>query len=255
MGIGEAIAITLAKEGVNLILCSRSKDKLQTVRDAVKAANSEVNVACIPCDIQNYSQVNDAVRIATQEIGQIDILVNNAGLALGAPKRFFELGIEEVQQMNGTNVQGVMNATHAVLNQGGMWRRGEGSIIMVSSTTALEVPPFPGESVYHANKACIEAFSNALRVETNGSNIKVMVLRPGVVRTHFHLQRVQHDQGMMDDFMSGYEPLVPEDLAEVIPWMLKAPKRVTTRAIDVIPTAQRALVSFDKEWDKRNNIA
>lgn len=147
-----------------------------------------------------------------------------------------------------------MNATHAVLNEGGMWNRGEGSIVMVSSTTALEVPPFPGESVYHANKACIEAFSNSLRVETNGSNIKVMVLRPGVVRTHFHLQRVQHDQDAMDGFMAGYEPLMPEDLSDVLPWMLKAPKRVTMRAVDVIPTAQRALVSFDRDWNTRNGI-
>lgn len=75
------------------------QDKLKGVRDKVKAAYPDVNIAYIPCDIRDYDAVRNAVRIAKQEIGNIDILVNNAGLALGAPKRFFELDIGEVEQM------------------------------------------------------------------------------------------------------------------------------------------------------------
>jgi len=59
----------------------------------------------------------------------------------------------------------------------------------VTSTTGLEVPPFPGEAVYHASKACQEAFTNVLRTELVGTDIKVLALRPGVVATNFHEQR------------------------------------------------------------------
>lgn len=84
--------------------------------------------------------------------------------------------------MNNTNVNGVMFVTYAVLNAS-MAPRNTGIILNVTSTTALEVPPFPGEAVYHANKACQEAFTNALRNELSGTNIRVLALRPGVVET------------------------------------------------------------------------
>jgi short-subunit dehydrogenase len=64
-----------------------------------------------------------------------------------------------------------------------------GTILNVTSTTGLEVPPFPGEAVYHASKACQEAFSNVLRTELVGTDIKVLCLRPGVVATNFHEAR------------------------------------------------------------------
>lgn len=230
------------------------QDKLQAVRSRIKDAHPGVKIGIYPCDVQDSSAVEQAVKSATNDIGKIDILINNAGLAIGAPSRFWEMPISSAQTMTGTNVTGVMNATHAVLNAGEMWDRKTGTILNVSSTTALEVPPFPGEAVYHANKACLEAFSNALRVETAGSDIRVLVLRPGVVRTHFHLQRVEYDQGSMDEFMQGFEPLVPEDLADCVTFMLSRVGRVSVKALDCIPTAQRALVSFDREWNERNGV-
>jgi short-subunit dehydrogenase len=67
----------------------------------------------------------------------------------------------------------------------------------------LEVPLFPGEAVYHTNKAAQEAFTNALRNELNGMNIKVLALRPGCVATNYHFLRVGHDKGMYDSFLRG----------------------------------------------------
>lgn len=106
--------------------------------------------------------------------------------------------------MNGTNVSGMMYCTHAVLNSG-MLTAKSGIILNVTSTTALEVPPFPGEAVYHANKAAQEGFTNALRTELSGTNIRVLALRPGVVATNFHEQRVGYDKGMYDEFMEGFQ--------------------------------------------------
>lgn len=152
--------------------------------------------------------------------------------------------------MNGTNISGVMYTTHSVLNRT-MWPRKRGTIINVSSVTGLECPPFNGEAVYHANKACLEGFTNSLRMETAGSDIRVLTLRPGCVVNHFHLQRVKYDQDAMDEFFYGYEPLVSEDLAEAVVFMVSRPGRVSIKALDCVPSAQRALTLIDREWNAR----
>ncbi|KAI8669684.1 hypothetical protein NCS57_00784300 [Fusarium keratoplasticum] len=250
MGIGEATAKLLAEHGVNIALVSRSKDKLENVRNEITAKFPDVKVAVYPVDIQDQNQVENAVKAAISDLGQIDILINNAGLALGAPARFWELPIDQVAQMSGTNINGVMFTTHAVLNLS-MWPRKKGTILNVSSVTGLECPPFNGEAVYHASKAFLEGFTNSLRMETAGSDIRVLTLRPGCVDTHFHLQRVKYDQGAMDEFFEGYEPLAAEDLAQTVLYMLSLPSRISIKALDCVPTAQRSLTRFDREWNSR----
>lgn len=107
--------------------------------------------------------------------------------------------------MNSTNISGYMYATHSVLNRAMPPASAHGTILNITSTTALEAPPFPGEAVYHADKACQEGFTNALRNELCGSDIRVLALRPGVVAGHFHKQRVGGDEGAYEGFMEGYE--------------------------------------------------
>ncbi|KAI9154987.1 NAD(P)-binding protein [Paramyrothecium foliicola] len=250
MGIGEAIALKLAEHGVNIALVSRSKDKLESVRKSIGDKGFNVKVSVHAVDIQNYADVDQAVQDAINELGEIDILINNAGLALGAPARFWELPIEQVQQMAGTNINGVMYMTHSIIRRS-MWPRKKGVILNVSSVTGLECPPFDGEAVYHASKAFLEGFSNSLRMETSGSDIKVLTLRPGCVVTNFHLQRVKYDQDAMDEFLQGYEPLVAQDLADSVLYMLSLPSRISIKALDCVPTAQRALTRFDREWNSR----
>ncbi|TDZ16368.1 NADP-dependent 3-hydroxy acid dehydrogenase [Colletotrichum orbiculare MAFF 240422] len=251
MGIGAAIAKSLAEHGVNVALVARSKDKLEAVRDDISKEYPDVKIGVYPVDLQNQADVEKAVISVVSEIGDIDILINNAGLALGAPARFWELSIDQVAQMSGTNINGVMFTTHAVLNHS-MWGKKKGTILNVSSVTGLECPPFNGEAVYHASKAFLEGFTNSLRMETAGSDIRVLNLRPGCVTTHFHLQRVKYDQDAMDEFFQGYEPLVAEDLAETVIYMLSAPARISIKALDCVPTAQRALTRLDREWNARH---
>jgi 3-hydroxy acid dehydrogenase/malonic semialdehyde reductase len=189
MGIGAAIAKRLAAESATLILFARSGDKLATISSELKAAHQDLKVFTTTVDVQDHSALSTAVSNIVGQLGHIDVLINNAGLALGAPNPFPDLKIQDIITMTGTNINGFMFATYAVLNEGKMKERGKGTILNVTSTTGLEVPPFPGEAVYHASKACQEAFSNVLRTELVGSDIKVLVLRPGVVATHFHTQR------------------------------------------------------------------
>ncbi|KAB8596095.1 hypothetical protein FH972_025804 [Carpinus fangiana] len=203
MGIGEAIAETLAKEGATVFLFSRSKDKLQTITTRLQDKYPGRNIYFKDGDIQDYKIVSATVDDAIKRMGGIDILINNAGLAVGAPNPFYELSPEQIDQMNGTNISGMMYATHAVLNKAFV-PQNSGTILNISSITALIAPPFPGEVVYHADKAAVEGFSNALRNELCGKDIKVLVVRPGPVGNHFHQQRTGYDKDQYDEFFDGY---------------------------------------------------
>ncbi|EYE90874.1 SDR family oxidoreductase [Aspergillus ruber CBS 135680] len=250
MGIGSAIAEALAAKSANLILFSRSENKLQSLADKIKEQHA-TKVIYKAVDIQDYTAVENAVKSSVQELGQVDILVNNAGLALGAPSAFHDLRISDILAMNNTNINGLMFVTHAVLNAS-MITRKAGTILNITSVTGLEVPPFPGEAVYHSNKAAQEAFTNALRNELSGTNIRVMALRPGCVATNFHSQRVGHDKEMYNSFFEGFQPLEPMDIADSAVYMLEQPLNRSVKALDVVPSAQRSLTVFDREWNKRN---
>ncbi|KAJ5956237.1 hypothetical protein N7501_010516 [Penicillium viridicatum] len=234
MGIGEATARALAKAGANLILLSRSEDKLSKLTDELSKQHAQIKVIYRTADVGNYEKVDAAVDSSVKELGGIDILINNAGLAIGAPNAFHNLKISEIQTMISTNVNGPMDDHKRHLGHG------------------LEVPPFTGEAVYHSNKAAQEAFTNSLRNELNGTNIRVLALRPGVVAGHFHAQRIGHDQVQYDEFLEGYTPLIADDVAEAAVYMLNQPLNVSIKALDVVPSAQRSLNVFDRQWNERN---
>ncbi|KAB8207725.1 hypothetical protein BDV34DRAFT_191618 [Aspergillus parasiticus] len=249
MGIGEAIASALVEAGANVILFSRSENKLAQLKEKL-SATSDVKVTYGTVDVGDYASVEAAVSSAIEEMGDIDILINNAGLALGAPSPFPELKVSDILTMNNTNINGYMFMAHAVLNHS-MLRRKAGTILNITSVTGLEVPPFPGEAVYHANKACQEAFTNALRNELSGTDIRVLALRPGCVATNFHSLRVGHDKEMYDSFFEGYEPLVAPDIAQAAVYMLQQPPNLSVKALDIVPSAQRSLNVFDRSWNER----
>ncbi|KAF2033097.1 short chain dehydrogenase/ reductase-like protein [Setomelanomma holmii] len=251
MGIGAAIARHLAAESATLILFARSSDKLKNLADELKSKHDGLNVFTTIVDVQDHESLSTAVQNVVEQVDHIDVLINNAGLAIGAPNAFPDLKIQDIITMTGTNINGFMFATYAVLNEGKMKERGKGTILNVTSTTGLEVPPFPGEAVYHASKACQEAFTNVLRTELVGTDIKVLALRPGVVATNFHEQRVGYDKSSYDDFMEGFEPLVADDVADAAAFMLSQKDRVSVKALDVVPTAQRSLPVLDREWNSR----
>ncbi|OAG07723.1 NAD(P)-binding protein [Paraphaeosphaeria sporulosa] len=222
IGIGAAIAHRLAQEGANLILFSRTESKLKYLSEEIqsKIDTNTIKIFTTAVDVASHVQVTKAVSNVVKQNGPIDVLINNTGLALRAPATFPDLKIEDVVAMTETNVNGYLFATYAVLNEGGMRERGQRTILNVTSTTAMEAPPFPSESIYYGSKRFQEGFTDALRTELAGTNIKVLALRPGVVATHFHKQRVDFDKDAYDSFMEGFETLLAEDVAEAAAWML-----------------------------------
>lgn len=266
-GIGYATALACATAGAqSLVLFARSGDKLDELSNKIKnGKDNQTKIVTKSVDVRNFRAVKDAVTTSLDEVDRIDVLINNAGLAIGAPKSFPELNVEsEIDTMVDTNLKGMLYVTHAVLNASSkssksMLKRGSGTILNITSTTALEVPPFPGEAIYHTTKAAQEGFTNSLRTELQGTNIRVQALRPGVVAdTTFHKQRVGNRQEEYDNFMEGFEPLMANDVAEQIVWVLaqgRRKERVSVKALDVVPSAQRMLYVIDKDWNKRNNVS
>lgn len=252
MGIGAAIAHQLARKSATLILWSRSTDKLEKLSSELKAIPGAGPVHHFAVDVSKHSQITEAIStIVNQLDAPIDMLINNAGLALAAPKLFPEQSIEDITTMVNTNINGILYTSHAVLNEGRMLAAGKGQIINITSVTGLECPPFPGEAVYHTSKAAQEAFTNILRNELKETDIKVLAVRPGVVATNFHEQRVGYDKDKYEGFIEGYEPLVADDVAETVAWVLERPDRVSVKALEVVPTAQRSLTVFDRNWNER----
>lgn len=129
MGIGAAIARRLAAESATLVLFARSDDKLKGFAEELKRANKGLKVVTTVVDVQDHKALSTAVSNVVKELGHIDVLINNAGLALGAPNAFPDLKIEDVITMTGTNINGFMFATYAVLNEGKMNERGKGKTI------------------------------------------------------------------------------------------------------------------------------
>ncbi|KAK5013298.1 hypothetical protein LTR60_003946 [Cryomyces antarcticus] len=188
-------------------------------------------------DIQDHEAVKQAVDDVMKAMGKIDVLINNAGLALGAPSPFHALPMSQIDQNHLTNTSGVLYTTHAVLHASTM-PRNSGTVLNMSSTTALEAPPFPGEVVYHASKAWLEGFSNALRNELVATDVRVLVLRPGVAATHFHRPRVGFDDAKHDGFMHGFDPLEAQTVADAPACMLMQPLHISVTALDVVPAGK-----------------
>lgn len=141
-------------------------------------------------DVSSHVEVTKAIGNVAKQSGPLDYFINNASLTLKASTAFPDLNIEDMVIMTATNVHRYLFATYAVLNEGGMRGRELGTILSVTSTTALEVPQLPGGHIYHASKGFQEGFIVALRAELAEPNIKVLALRHGVVGTHLHEHRV-----------------------------------------------------------------
>ncbi|KAJ5322735.1 hypothetical protein N7452_011024 [Penicillium brevicompactum] len=238
MGIGEAIATSIVEAGANICLLSRSEDKLKELMEKLATGSGpNVKITYQPVDVGHFESVEKAVMGAIDHLGDIDILINNAGLALGAPNPFSDLTHSQITTMNNTNINGYMYMTYAVLNKA-LLKKKAGTILNVTSITGLE--------------ACQEAFTNAIRNELNGTDIRVLALRPGCVATNFHSQRVGHNKEMYNSFFEGFEPLIAKDIARAAVFMLEQPLNVSIKALDVVPSAQRSLTVFDRKWNERH---
>ena len=220
-GIGRAIAMALANEGVNVGLVARTETDLQNVAAELKAIG--VNTAIATADVSDIQSVNSAVETIQQSLGNIDILINNAGT--GKFAKFLDLEPSEWENQVRVNLFGVYYITRAVLPQ--MIERKTGDIINVSSTAGLKGSALT--SAYSASKFGVMGLTESLMQEVRKHNIRVTALAPSTVVTE-----LAKSANLIDN---NEEKLMhPEDLAELLIAQLKLNRRVFVKDASIWST-------------------
>ncbi|MEY2903228.1 MAG: 3-ketoacyl-(acyl-carrier-protein) reductase [Bacteroidota bacterium] len=220
-GIGKAIAIALAKEGVQVGLIARTSKDLETVAAEITALG--VKAAIAVADISNITEVNKAVESIQSELGNTDILINNAGT--GTFGKFLELSPEQWENQIKVNLFGVYYATRAVLPQ--MIERQTGDIVNVSSTAGLTGAAVT--SAYSASKFGVMGLTESLMQEVRKHNIRVTAMAPSTVVTELAISAnlINNNEERM---------MHPEDFAELIIAQLKLNRRVFVKASSIWST-------------------
>ncbi len=210
-GIGKAIAMALATEGVHLGLIARTKSDLEHV--AAEMGELHINVFIATADVSDEASISKAIEKLKENLGDIDILINNAGIAnFGG---FTEMPSSEWENMIKINLFGTYYTTKATLP--GMIARKTGDIVNIASTAGLRGTP--NASAYCASKFAVMGLTESLMQEVRKHNIRVTALTPSTVNTDM-AKNLNLTDGNPDKVMQ------PEDFAELIVSQLKLNRRV-----------------------------
>lgn len=232
-GIGEATAHELASKGINLIITGRREERLECVKREILSNYPTLKVIYLCFDVRDRATTAMAINSLEAEWRNINILVNNAGLASGL--EHIDAGdFEDWDKMIDTNIKGVLNVTKVVSQL--MIERGEGHIVNIGSTAGTQV--YENGAVYCASKHAMHALSQGMRIDLLKHGIRVSEVRPGMVETAFSVVRFHGDQTRADGVYKGLEPLTPQNIAEIIGWIVTLPKHVNINDIEVTPQAQ-----------------
>ncbi|MBY0348031.1 MAG: 3-ketoacyl-ACP reductase [Hydrotalea flava] len=220
-GIGKALALALAQEGVHVGLMARTEKDIQQVADELNALG--VNTAIATADVSNRVAVENAVAQIHTALGPIDILINNAGT--GKFGKFLELVPEEWEQQIKVNLFGVYYVTRAVLPE--MIERQTGDIVNVSSTAGLKGSALT--SAYSASKFGVMGLTESLMQEVRKHNIRVTAMAPSTVVTELAIKS--------NLINNNEEKLMhPEDFAELAIAQLKLNRRVFVKDASIWST-------------------
>jgi NADP-dependent 3-hydroxy acid dehydrogenase YdfG len=231
-GLGEATAEILAKNGYDVIITGRRKDRLTEL--AKNISNSyAVKTLCLNFDVRVLNEVEDAINGLSNDWKKIDILVNNAGLAVGLGS-IQDGVIDDWERMIDTNIKGLLYMTKLVSPL--MIKRNQGHIVNIGSIAAKEV--YANGNVYCATKHAVDALNKGMRIDLLPHNIKVTAIHPGMVDTEFSLVRFKGDKEKADSVYKNVQPLTAKDIAETVYWSISRPAHVNISDMVVTPTIQ-----------------
>jgi serine 3-dehydrogenase len=231
-GIGRSCARAFAAEGGKVLMCARRADRLKTFASEL-AKDFGVPVHYFALDVRSQGAVEKAVAALPGEWRPIEVLVNNAGLSRGLAKLHEGL-VSDWDEMIDANVKGLLYVSRAVIP--GMIERRSGHVINIGSIAGREV--YPGGNVYCATKFAVRALTSGLRLDLNGTPIRVSEVAPGLVQTEFSIVRFHGDAERAGKVYQGLTPLSPDDIADAVVWCATRPPHVNVSEVVVMPTAQ-----------------
>jgi 3-oxoacyl-[acyl-carrier protein] reductase len=226
-GIGNAVGLALAAEGVNVLLCGRHLDQLsasvgrQTVTGAPGPAGT---IEVCAADVRDPDQVEALVARVVERFGGLDIVVNNAGV--GRFCQLAEMSVEDWREVIGTNLDGVFFTCRSAIPE--LRKRGGGWVINVSSLAGSH--PFAGGAAYCASKAGLDALTEVLMQEVRHDDIRVSCVAPGSVDTRF--------AGQAGDGGAPWK-LDPYDVARVVIDLLRHESRSLPSRVEIRPSRPR----------------
>ncbi|TRO67470.1 SDR family NAD(P)-dependent oxidoreductase [Christiangramia sabulilitoris] len=237
-GIGKSTAIRFALDGFKLVLCGRRNDRLEQLQNELSV---ETSVHILNFDVRNHEDVLKKIGSLPEEFKKIDILVNNAGNAHGLDP--IQSGnIDDWDAMLDINVKGLLYVSKAVIP--GMLERQSGHIINIGSTAGKEV--YPNGNVYCASKYAVDAINQGMRIDLNGNGIRVGAVNPGLTQTEFSKVRFKGDSDKAEKVYQGFKALQPQDIADIIHFVVTRPYHVNIADLTVMPTAQASSTIVDK---------
>lgn len=231
-GIGESTAKAFAAHGARILMCARRVERIDKLAKALEREHKSA-VHTFRLDVRDQPAVAKAIAGLPAEWRAIEVLVNNAGLSRGLDKLPQGL-VSDWEEMIDANIKGLLYVSQAVLP--GMIERGRGHVINIGSIAGREV--YPGGNVYCATKFAVKALSNGMRLDLNGTPIRVTEVAPGMVETEFSLVRFHGDAERAAKVYWGLTPLGPDDIADAIVWCATRPLHVNVSEMVVMPTAQ-----------------
>jgi len=240
-GIGKSTANILAQNGFDLIITGRRKESLESVAADIRN-KFHAEVLCLNFDVRNNTEVVEHLSNLPLRWKQVDILVNNAGLAAGLDP--IQSGsLDDWEAMIDTNVKGLLYVSKQVIPW--MIERQSGHIVNIGSIAGKEV--YPNGNVYCASKHAVDALTKGMRMDLVKHNIKVSQIAPGMVETEFSLVRFKWNQEAAEKVYQGVDPLIADDIADAILYMVTRPPHVTINDMVIMPTAQAAATIVNRK--------
>lgn len=243
-GIGNATAKIFAKNGYNLIITGRRKDRLDEVKKKLQSKYG-VEIVALCFDIRDNEAVKKAWKSLKMEWRQMDILINNAGLAKGF-NPIHEGHLDDWETMIDTNIKGLLYITRLVSPM--MVKNQKGHIINVCSTAGHEV--YPNGNVYSATKYGVDALTKSMRLDLYKHGIRVSQVSPGhVEETEFALVRFDGDEKRAKIY-EDFTPLKAKDVAEIIYFVASRNKHINIQDVLVMGTQQAGSNFIDRSGRK-----
>ncbi len=240
-GFGEATAERFAKEGHNVIITGRRKERLEAITQRLQSTY-RIKVLPLAFDVQQRKDVFAAIDGIPEEWKTIDVLVNNAGLALGR-ELFEESDIDDWDTMIDTNIKGLLYVSKAVVPL--MIPHKRGHVINIGSVAGKEV--YEKGNVYCGTKFAVKAISKSMRIDLLRHGIKVTSIHPGAAETEFSLVRFDGDAEKAAATYQGFTPLTAEDVADVIYYTTTLPEHVCINDLVLTPLQQADGIFFHRK--------
>lgn len=236
-GIGWEAAKTLAGEGMRVAICARRQNRLEKLAGEMKTESAMI--LPIPTDVRVPQEVSRAFEKIRSVWGGVDVLINSAGVGYKSP--ICDGDLARWQEMLEVNILGLCHCTYEAIQD--LRDRGDdGHIILISSIGAYRHKPGSiGNGVYVASKRAVRSLTESIRMELRSLNSKIRVtaISPGLVETEF-TPRFLQDYKAGQSVYQKTQTLQPQDIAEMIRFILACPPHVQIHDLIVRPTEQES---------------